>query len=364
LATGSLDQTARIWEIDSGRLVGTLPVNSPVVSLAFSPDSRRLATAAGGIETQRQYDRLFSVGLWDVATGQNLLRFKAHNSVVRAVRFSRDGTRLITGSLDHTARLHHAFDWTIPDQDFQGYKARYWSRVLARGAARVQAVATAERQMEGGTLGEFNLPESGRTKTRPRFPIPARDRDAGADQVDLAGVYNAALTETWKPITGLAELGDDLSFVSAGLQVLEGVGFDARGAIQLCRWDPDWFQLPARVKIPVDRHFQCLHVLHGTVSVEREGTVIGGYELRYADGETRELEIRYGLDARDWQNTRDPRPVAAAHPVTWTTATGATVRLFTMVYANPRPDVQVRRIDFLSKNTGSAPFLVAMTVEP
>ncbi|MBN2507074.1 MAG: protein kinase [Verrucomicrobia bacterium] len=366
IATGSQDRTARLWDAAAGRrLLGPLGGHTDgVSSLAFSPDSRRLATAEGGTETQRQYDRLFAVGLWDVATGENLLRFKAHNNVVRAVRFSPDGTRLITGSVDHTARVRHAFDWTIPDRDFERYKAWYWSQVLARGAAQVQGVSKAERRMERGTLGEFNLPESGRTKTRPLLPIPARDPNAGPDQIDLAGVYNAALTETWKPITGLTELGDDLSFVSVGMQLFEGVGFDPRGVIQLCRSDPDWFQFPSQVEIPLDRHLRRLHVLHGTVSVEREGAIIGAYQLHYADGEAQELEIRYGLDVRDWQSARDPRPVAAGHPVAWTPATGAMVRLFTTVYANPRPHVRVRRIDFISRNTGSAPFLVAMTAEP
>jgi eukaryotic-like serine/threonine-protein kinase len=366
IATGSQDRTARLWDAATGRRrLGPLGGHTDgVSSLAFSPDSRRLATAEGGTETQRDYDRLFAVGLWDVATGQNLLRFQAHNNVVRAVSFSPDGTRLFTGSVDHTARVHPAFDWTIPDPDFDRYKARYWSRVLARGAAQFQAQRTAARRMERGTLGEFNLPESGRTRTRPRSPIPARDPNAGADQVDLGGVYNAVLTETWKPITGLNELGDDLSFVSPGLYILEGVAFDSRGVIQLCRSDPDWFQFPTKVEIPLDRHLHRLHVLHGAVSVEREGAVIGGYQLRYADGETRELEIRYGLDVRDWQTARDPRPVAAGRPMAWTTATGATARLFTQVYDNPRPHVRVRHIDFISRNTGSAPFLVAMTVDP
>lgn len=33
-------------------------------------------------------------------------------------------------------------------------------------------------------------------------------------------------------------------------------------------------------------------------------------------------------------------------------------------FENPRPEVEVVSVDFVSKNTYFAPFLVAMTVEP
>jgi hypothetical protein len=42
----------------------------------------------------------------------------------------------------------------------------------------------------------------------------------------------------------------------------------------------------------------------------------------------------------------------------------ASVRLFMRTYDNPRPEVEVVSVDFVSKLTPAAPFLVAMTVEP
>ncbi len=40
------------------------------------------------------------------------------------------------------------------------------------------------------------------------------------------------------------------------------------------------------------------------------------------------------------------------------------LRLFLSTFDNPRPDVEVPAIDFVSELTPAAPFLVAMTVEP
>jgi len=40
------------------------------------------------------------------------------------------------------------------------------------------------------------------------------------------------------------------------------------------------------------------------------------------------------------------------------------LRLYLTPYENPRPDLEVTSIDFVSKLTHAAPFLVALTVEP
>ena len=45
LASGSLDQTARVWDTETASLLATINVGFPVVSLAFSPDGERLVTS-------------------------------------------------------------------------------------------------------------------------------------------------------------------------------------------------------------------------------------------------------------------------------------------------------------------------------
>jgi hypothetical protein len=43
---------------------------------------------------------------------------------------------------------------------------------------------------------------------------------------------------------------------------------------------------------------------------------------------------------------------------------GGSVRLYLSTYENPRPEVEVTHVDYVSKMAQPVPFLVAMTVEP
>jgi WD40 repeat protein len=94
LATASDDETARIWDVDSGRQVAAFPHDNVVVGVAFSPDGRRLATASED----------YTARIWEVGSGQQVAEF-VHDNVVIGVVFSPDGDRLATASGDHTAGI-------------------------------------------------------------------------------------------------------------------------------------------------------------------------------------------------------------------------------------------------------------------
>ncbi len=73
-----------------------------VVSVAFSPDGRRIAS--GGQHGE--------VKVWDAATGQEILTLSGHASPVTSVAFSPDGRRIASASFDGTIRI-----WDGPSND-------------------------------------------------------------------------------------------------------------------------------------------------------------------------------------------------------------------------------------------------------
>ena len=70
----------------------------PVTSVSFSPDGTRIVTGSR--------DRTAKV--WDARTGTALLELKGHMGRVIGAAFSPDGTRIVTGSDDETAKVWDA----------------------------------------------------------------------------------------------------------------------------------------------------------------------------------------------------------------------------------------------------------------
>ena len=94
--TGSMDNTARLWDATSGRALATLAGHLGTVnSAAFSPDGAHIVTASS--------DR--TAMLWDSASGAALATLVGHQGAVISATFSPDGKRVATTSLDKTARL-------------------------------------------------------------------------------------------------------------------------------------------------------------------------------------------------------------------------------------------------------------------
>jgi roadblock/LC7 domain-containing protein len=97
VATGSWDNTARVFEARTGREVSRLAHQSVVNAVAFSPDGTLVATGS--------WDNTARV--FEARTGCEVSRL-AHQSVVSAVAFSPDGTLVATHSGDNTARVFEA----------------------------------------------------------------------------------------------------------------------------------------------------------------------------------------------------------------------------------------------------------------
>ena len=104
LASGSSDRTIRLWDVATGAVLHTLRGHRDYVrSVAFSPDGQTLASGSGA----GNYDKDdYTIRLWDVGTGANLLTLIGHTGSVHSVVFSPDGQTLLSrGAEDDTIRL-------------------------------------------------------------------------------------------------------------------------------------------------------------------------------------------------------------------------------------------------------------------
>ncbi|MEG4871451.1 nSTAND1 domain-containing NTPase, partial [Microcoleus sp. F10-B6] len=96
LASGSYDNTIKLWDVATGKQNTTLKGHTGgVMSVSFSPDGKTLASASNDN----------TIKLWDVATGKQNTTLKGHSAEVYSVSFSSDGKTLASASNDNTIKL-------------------------------------------------------------------------------------------------------------------------------------------------------------------------------------------------------------------------------------------------------------------
>ena len=137
VTTAAADQTARLWDAETGEQVAGLQGHDASFRASFSPDGRRvltgshLFTGAVGLwdaETGEQVAFLqagidslenspdgrlgvaWSVNdkearLWDTETGEQIAVLQGHDEDILCASFSPDGQWVLTGSADETARV-------------------------------------------------------------------------------------------------------------------------------------------------------------------------------------------------------------------------------------------------------------------
>ncbi|KAL2885587.1 Vegetative incompatibility protein HET-E-1 [Ceratocystis lukuohia] len=99
LASGSKDETVKIWDATSGACLQTLEGHhESVESVVFSNDGQRLASGS--------FD--YTVKIWDATSGACLQTLEGHHESVESVVFSNNGQRLASGSYDYTVKIWDA----------------------------------------------------------------------------------------------------------------------------------------------------------------------------------------------------------------------------------------------------------------
>jgi len=88
---------------------------------------------------------------------------------------------------------------------------------------------------------------------------------------------------------------------------------------------------------------------------------VGEYVVHYADGKAVNIDLIYGRNIRAW----DDQSTAMSYGFAWRTRAqdGRLVGVSELRWRNPRPDMKVTSIDFVSADTEASPFLLALTAE-
>ncbi|KAG0009823.1 hypothetical protein BGZ80_002018 [Entomortierella chlamydospora] len=127
IASGSDDETVRLWEVDTGVCSQIMQGHSDLVkSVTYSPEGDQVASGSD--------DK--TVRLWDVKNGNCIKTLEGHSGKVRCVVYSPKGNQIASGSDDNTARL-----WDVETgnciKTLQGHRGRVRSIVYSPKGDRI-----------------------------------------------------------------------------------------------------------------------------------------------------------------------------------------------------------------------------------
>jgi WD40 repeat protein len=100
IVSGSSDKTARVWDVEKGKELKSFKHRGWLYGLAFSPDSRMLATSANK-----------DIFLWDLTRWRKKTTLRGHEKQVRSLAFLPDGRTLLSAAEDGLVCL-----WDVASQ--------------------------------------------------------------------------------------------------------------------------------------------------------------------------------------------------------------------------------------------------------
>jgi WD40 repeat protein/tRNA A-37 threonylcarbamoyl transferase component Bud32 len=191
-------QSVKVWEVATQKPLWFS--RQPAFGLAFSPDSKRLATVGLGTHIR------------DAATGKDRLLLHGGSSIVGQAVFSPDGHRLLTVSEDQTVREWDAA-WGKPLRVYRGHSAPIIFLTLSEDGKRL-ATKSRDNRVK---LWNANQDQEARS-----LLVPGPDELVDADEFPLALRPGAEEIATglgrlrkWDLATG-RPLGDVFDLLYAG----------------------------------------------------------------------------------------------------------------------------------------------------
>jgi WD40 repeat protein len=94
VVTSTNHRIIRLWDAASGKELFQKPVLGDAKAATFSPDGKQFLVISHG-----------DVQLWDSRNGEVLGTLKGHQNAISSAAFNRDGTRVVTTSVDRTIRI-------------------------------------------------------------------------------------------------------------------------------------------------------------------------------------------------------------------------------------------------------------------
>ncbi|KDN47840.1 hypothetical protein RSAG8_03260, partial [Rhizoctonia solani AG-8 WAC10335] len=147
IASGYCNGSIQLWNIHTGTMIGSSikGCGGSICSLRFSRDNTRLASGS--------YDR--SICLYDITTAHpNIIQWLTrHEGPVCALDFSFDGTRIVSGSDDGTVQLWNAESGDLIDEPLIG-ELEIHSIAFSSDDSRV--IAMGARTVVVGDIGTFD----------------------------------------------------------------------------------------------------------------------------------------------------------------------------------------------------------------
>jgi hypothetical protein len=204
----------------------------------------------------------------------------------------------------------------------------------------------------------------------------------GARPVNLKPWLNTALTNS----LGGRDDGssNNLAGLPQGIHIFGGIPFDVEGRVQLMgrKLLDTTTSLPVRVRnIKIAAKCDRLDLLHGATGITEDmaGQNIAGLILHYADGTQARISIVAGAQVQNWWgpiyktgagwNARNP--TASGSELAWVGSNPRiredepelSLRLYKSTFDNPKPDLEITSVDFVSSVTDAAPFFIGLTLE-